>query len=221
MKICHTSDTHGTFPSLAADCTVVVHSGDMLPNMSRGLVDVEVKFQTAWVEKNIEQYKSWLGDRTLLFSSGNHDFIDPTVILRRFGLKAINLDLRHFEHAGITFLGFPFVPYIRGEWNFECDSDVMSRRIRRLKDFLLEKRVDVLVAHCPPRGCLDIVENIREGNNQLTWLLDYGLEDDKYIPAWILSGHFHECVGEAETDFYKVSNAACVVRNLTIAPLES
>ena len=32
MKICHISDTHGTFPNLHGNFDIIVHSGDLFPN---------------------------------------------------------------------------------------------------------------------------------------------------------------------------------------------
>ena len=92
MLLCHVSDTHGFFPDLPPEAEVIVHSGDGMPNSSRGNLKVEPRFQSEWVRKNVETYKKWLGGRPLIYLEGNHCFIDPISILREAGIDAVSDD---------------------------------------------------------------------------------------------------------------------------------
>jgi Icc-related predicted phosphoesterase len=213
MIVAHVSDTHGQFPLIPKCAEVVVHSGDMLPNMSRGNLDIEIPFQTSWVSRNVEKYRKWLGDRPMIASLGNHDFIDPVVILRKAGMKTVNIDLRHYTYNDVTFYGFPFIPYIKGEWHLECRPEDMLRHIRRLADEFATKPINVLVAHCPPRGVRDCYEGEHVGNHPLLDFITYGLDAKGLTPPrWIFSGHIHQDNGRGDCGDIKVSNAATVVR---------
>lgn len=213
MIAAHVSDTHGQFPLVPLEAEVIIHSGDMLPNTSYGNVEVEIPFQISWINKNITKYKEWVAGRFLIFSSGNHDYVDPVPILRSHGIDAVNIDMRHFEHEGLVFYGFPWIPHIQGMWNFECDNEVMERRIRRLRDDLASRPVDVLVAHAPPFGCRDFYEGFHVGNRHLKDLLRTGLSSRKiHTPSWVFSGHIHEDNGYDKFDNVEISNAATTVR---------
>src|ERR1051325_2270861 len=90
MKIVHVSDTHGLLPELPSG-DIVLHTGDFLPNRSRGVVDVETVHQMDWLRRHIIEIVDWIGDRPFLFVQGNHDYINPCPTLRDAGVDARNI----------------------------------------------------------------------------------------------------------------------------------
>lgn len=202
-RILHISDTHGGLPTLRGEFDVVVHSGDFLPNRSFGHRVVEETFQCAWIENNAARLRAWLDDKPLLLTHGNHDFVDAAPILRSLGIDAHCLDNRKHTFNGISFYGFPYVPYFRGVWNFECTQHELEVRTETMD---LEG-VDVLVAHSPIYGLLDRnAEGTRCGSKPMRRFL----ESSAHVPSWYLCGHIHEAAGykrwKRDID---VSNAAC------------
>lgn len=214
ITIIHVSDNHSAFLPLPEIGDLIVHSGDMLPNASRGNKNIEYQFQTNWVIQNIENFKKWLGDRPLLFVSGNHDFIDPCKILRDNSIDATNISNMHYSFKDINFYGFPYIPYIAGEWAYECTVPEMQQEIRKLKD-AFEKRIDILVCHAPLHGILDDSYGIKIGNAQMNDLLSYGLET-KQLPRWLLHGHAHGGHGWSEIMGIQISNAATTVHTIHV-----
>jgi Icc-related predicted phosphoesterase len=204
MIITHVSDTHGQFPQCNRDDSIIlVHSGDFLPNISRGIVEAEQEFQTEWVEKNIQQISDWIGNRIFVFCRGNHDFIDPTAMLIAAGIKAVGITCAAQTVCGLKFYGFPFIPFIVGEWMFETYKNAMSDRVSEIPNDL-----DILVAHCPPYGILS-----EEGNTSLITWLDYVVEKK---PKMLLCGHFHANHGLYVYDGMLISNAATVVHHIQL-----
>lgn len=223
MKVAHVSDTHGYFPNIPKEAEAIIHSGDLCPNLTRGNREIEVPYQSEWIENKSATFKDWIADRPFLFCRGNHDF-SPVIceVLQRHSINAIDITSRKYVLNNIRFYGFPFIPYIDGEWSGECTSDQMAREVRKLKD-ILKDGLDVLVAHAPPYGVLDadfvlragleqeIVPDWAEhlGNVQLTNLFSYSLED-AYHPQYLLVGHIHESGSSSISKLFdiKVSNAA-------------
>lgn len=220
MLYSHVSDTHGFFPDLPKEAEIIIHSGDLCPNMTRGHRETEVKFQSEWVKRNALTFKDWIGDRPFLFCMGNHDFT-PYVCrtLREVGIDAIDITSTKIERDGIKYYGFPFIPYIDGEWNGECFVDQMQREVRRLKDEL-ESGIDILVAHAPIAGILDSFNGNHYGNCQMADMFNYRL-DRKFWPKAYLCGHIHlndldQKNRMSELDGMIISNAATKVNFLEI-----
>lgn len=215
----HVSDTHGTLPVLPKDGEFVIHSGDYLPNASRGNLSIEYAFQPYWLRQNAERIKAWLDGRTFLFSSGNHDFVDPCPIMAESGIEVINLNDKVTVYKGLTFYGFPYIPYIAGEWAGEKQlpemHDEMKRMLRRIEDS--GSKIDVLVAHSPPFGVLDIYMNEHLGNTLMTNMMAY--QEMNPLPRYYLCGHIHESHGSAEIFGVTVSNAATRVHTIDIQPV--
>src|ERR1035437_9703982 len=109
ITIAHVSDTHGqSWPEIPDECDMVIHSGDGMPNASRGNVEIEIPFQTKWVKNNVENYRKWLKGKPLLYCQGNHCFINPCPILNENGIETIDLTNKIGLYKGIVFYGFPF-----------------------------------------------------------------------------------------------------------------
>lgn len=52
VKLTHISDTHGMLPRILQSSSIIVHSGDFLPNCTRGKRVIEEKYQEAWLRDN-------------------------------------------------------------------------------------------------------------------------------------------------------------------------
>jgi len=197
MRLLHKSDCHSTMPALQGNFNCVVDSGDFFPNsrhVFHGERDKEVRFQMQWLQDNIEDLKKQLAGRDLLFVAGNHDFVDPIrmeALLQSEGINAIDLTNKLVSYGGINFYGFPYVPTINGDWNYERAVPEMQQEVRRMVDVINSNQVDVLACHCPIYGCLDLTtDNDRIGNRVMADALDYQIEDDKK-PSYYLCGHCH------------------------------
>lgn len=223
MKIMHTSDTHAQFPELIGreDVDVIVHSGDMLPNMRPRAKLQEKLYQRDWIREHGEQFKEWIGKKPFLFCSGNHDYIDPCDELKDLGINAINIDNKLVELDGIKFYGFPYVPYI-GVWNWELIEREMRNAVAKLVEMLDFHKVDVLVAHCPPYGILDLsYQRTHIGNVSMINAIN---DTIKEMPKLYLCGHAHDSCGfhmlnierPDGNKLIKISNSATEYRILEI-----
>lgn len=200
MRLAHLSDTHGRFPPLPRDVDLYVHSGDIHPNSFAQGHDREGHWQRNRAMRQHRTAEEWLGGKTMLLCPGNHDFaIPPWPGIRVLGPEPLEID-------GVAFVGFPYIPFMGGFWNYEADTSKMAMLLAELP----WGKFDVLVAHCPPHGCLDQNaqgENI--GNSVLSSRLAY---DPPARLHTILSGHVHESHGLRNMFGFIVSNAATVVR---------
>ncbi len=213
FRITHISDTHGMIPEIPPNSLAVIHSGDIMPNRSRGLVEEERRYQQNWLHHHRKQFRQKLGDRLFLFIRGNHDFLETTLmeqILQEAGINAHCLEDKISSHLGLSFYGFPYIPFIAGEWNFEKMAPEMSDLVSAIPE------VDILVAHCPPFGLMaDVQEGKGGGNTILLNFLDYQCAR---LPRYLLCGHFHESRGIC---FYGdsrmvISNAATVQHTFSL-----
>jgi Icc-related predicted phosphoesterase len=199
------------------DFDVMVHSGDLLPNWSRGIWTIEKSHQPQWLLENTKfMWHNWVGHgQPLLLCSGNHDFIDPVPIMRDSGIDAHNINGRPYTHEGIRFYGFPWVPAWTHEWNFEIDPKEMSEHVGRLREHLEQGLVDVIVAHSPIYGMLDRnAYGERCGNKHMKEMLRALTVP---LPKAYLHGHIHEAGGGVNT--YRgmtIMNNALTNRTLTV-----
>lgn len=190
MKILHISDTHGSFPPfMQGEYDVIVHSGDLLPNKTRGNRDTELEFQKDWLRRNISRFDRWIGTKPFLFCPGNHDYFNPIPALKMAGFEAIDLANEFIEYMGVKFYGFPWVPRFTGEWNYELYNLDLRDKVWEA----LAQGAEVLVAHCPPYGLLD--HNVYGECCGSLPLTDYINYEAGPKPKWILSGHLHESGG--------------------------
>jgi Icc-related predicted phosphoesterase len=206
LRIQHVSDTHGHFFDLHSGCDVVVHSGDLLPNATRGKPS-ECNFQLRWLEEHASEIVRWLAGRPMLYCAGNHDFLSPehaAQVLNEAGAKVTNITDRSVLLEGRAFYGFPWCPPITGEWAFETTEDGIAARIRELP----KTGIDVFVTHAPPYGILDCAPFFGTfdhiGSRALRNAIAYG----KIRPALHLFGHAHESCGLQCLDGILYSNAA-------------
>lgn len=229
IKIIHVSDTHGYFKPFQKhdDCEVIVHSGDFFSN-SHFIMDIpryylgQRRFQTEWLEDNIETLKRWLDGRVLLFTLGNHDFIESQemeLILNTNNIKALDLTNQLITFKNKSFYGFPYINYINGYWNFELHEEQMKDKFQSVIDLLDNKNIklDCLVAHSPIYGVLDIEKDVNLGSFSIANGISYLLNNK---PRFYLCGHIHKAEGTQELligeDSLFISNAACVYNKLII-----
>lgn len=208
----HISDTHGTLPVLTGldEVDFVVHSGDFMPNRTRGLRVIEESFQEAWLEKEADRIRQWLGGKPLLLVPGNHDFIDPTAVLGFREVNAILLDDRAVGLGGLYFWGHKWTPYFTGEWAWEESEAALRARLD-----IVPAHVNVMVSHGPPYGVLD--RNAR-GQRCGSVALRHWLQDRGESVKACLVGHIHEAGGGVVTwpSGLLVSNAATSQRIITL-----
>jgi Icc-related predicted phosphoesterase len=203
MKICHISDTHGSLPRLNGDFDIIVHSGDILPDISFNKTHAMMG-QMKWLEENLIKIKEWINNKLFLFIPGNHDFLNPDLIsqvLRSESIRNINLTNELITYEGIRFYGFPYVPTINGFWEYEANSIEMNKKV----DQMMENDMDIIVAHAPLYKILDrTTGNEHIGNN----ILNNAFEIHGKQPMYYLHGHCHEANGIEFKHNILVSNAA-------------
>lgn len=214
-RILHWSDNHGHFPKLKGCFDFVVNSGDFLPDMfdpdPRSNM-TKNQMQTMWLEDHLEDLKNQLQDKTLLFTLGNHDFINPYEMewmLNSNGIKAYCLHDKVFSYHGLNFYGFPWVPAINGSYNYETSEAQMLEKIDEMFEVLNETYVDIIVAHCMPANILDLdfFQNKRFGNPAMTSALNYKINNDM-MPQIFMGGHIHSSCGLTSINGVLYSNMA-------------
>jgi Icc-related predicted phosphoesterase len=206
LRLLHVSDTHGTFPDLdLRGVDVVVHSGDLFRNFSRGGAGEQLR-QHDWLEAKAERVAGWLKGVPMLYVPGNHDFLNSdhacSVLSSTAGVRCESLCERSVRLKGLHFYGIPWCPYFGGEWNYETTEDKIAEAYARVP-----KDVDVLVSHCPPKRQLDLVPS---GENigslaAFDWFARRG-----FAPKVWLFGHAHEAFGLKVWNSTLLSNAAGV-----------
>ena len=221
MRILHISDTHGLIPRLDLDgIEAVVHSGDFLPNKTRGgnsyNVSLETEFQRDWTARNFDDLMEMVPDPIpLLICRGNHDFINPSEYL---GVNARDLSGQLVEVCGIKFFGFPFTPWLAGEWWGELTLRQEEHAMEGLLLVLERDKPDVLVSHGPMHGVLDRNrDGVHCGSTKLRKLL---MHTTKHLPKVMLHGHIHEHAGKTMMtstgrDMH-VFNSATIVQTIDI-----
>lgn len=214
MRLCHVSDTHGKFPPLYGRFDAVIHTGDLFPNSNavmRGDREAEKHFQFKWLQENIGEFKSWLRGHPFLYVPGNHDFLDSVLMefeLRQVGLEAFDLTERLVNFKGVSFYGFPYVPFISGMWNYERHMPEMQKEVDKMVEVVNNNHVDVLACHAPPYKQLDLtMGNEIVGCQVMASALDYKI-DTQRLPGYYLCGHIHEANGMTVRGGMMISNAA-------------
>jgi Icc-related predicted phosphoesterase len=176
----HLSDTHAHFPPLPKDAELVLHTGDFCPNFLRnGRVENEREDQEAWLRRKQFTITKWLGGRRMLVIQGNHDW--ATIV----GPNVQDITNTVLTEYDVTFAGFPYVPSF-GPWAHGLPPEQLEVAARHIP------ACDVLLAHCPPYGVLDMCPSGHIGNQGLTERLR-----DPNPPMLVLCGHVHESGGGA------------------------
>lgn len=211
MIIAHFSDTHGLpRKGVPDEADLVVISGDIAPNRTRGNRDFEPVYQREWYERTIRDWKRWLGGRPLVFVQGNHDFYNPTAAFGRAGISALNVEDGVVEIEGVTFAGLPLIPWMGGEWNHEASEHQIGARFEAVMDH----KPDVIVNHCPPYGVLDTPYGASVDYHIGSTAVARALEHHPHEPRAYLCGHCHEYGGKKATLRSTVVSNAATTRNI-------
>lgn len=218
MRLAHVSDTHGLdlathFP-LPDGVDVVVHSGDLMPNRTRGHREVEETYQEHWCVENADAIAAWLGGRQLLYVPGNHDYWDPVVTWAPLGIDIVQpggTEATCWRRDGLCFAGFQWVKFFTGEWNYEASEEAIAYGLESLP-----ADVDVLITHGPPFGVRDRNEDgVRCGSMSLRKHLRTRERPVKLL----LFGHIHPARGVLSwSRGMQVSNASQAVHVLEVNP---
>jgi len=217
MRLIHISDNHGAFIPLSGKYDAILHTGDLFPDsklIHLRISAINSQHQLDWLRQNTLKFKEWIGNKTFLFVLGNHDFIDPDLLVEEFNkmnIKAMSLHDKIVTFDSINFYGFPYIPIIDQVWNYECSLTEMQARIDIMVDVLNAHYVDVLACHCPPAGIL----SGRYGNTSLTAAINYKIKPEM-MPQTICFGHVHEESGLTNINGTLYSNAATTSHILTI-----
>jgi Icc-related predicted phosphoesterase len=228
MNLLHFSDCHGRVPTWmeGTEHDLVVCSGDLLPDRYPRKVERErmnlpysmpgsPAFQEQWLRTQRQRFTDLVRGKPFLFCPGNHDFFDPVPVLREWGIEAYNLSEKVVEVAGWKFYGFPFIPWAGGAWNYEVKPPAMHAKMMAMLELLYDEAFDVLVAHCPPFGVLDIAKDTQRYGNMMMWNA-FKAEDAKR-PHLYLCGHIHASRGMSTVGDMPVSNAA-TTKHVLILP---
>jgi len=206
MIIGHFSDLHGHLDPLLeskGNPDLWVATGDIFPNFTRGHAQVEVGYQTKWFSLHARDLLLRLDGVPLLSVPGNHDWVDFAKLLSRHGHPAYSVTPKGIYLMGHKFAGFPNIPIIAGEWNYEAPSVYLAALVK----MTMASKPDILVTHAPPDGILDMggPEGHTGGIAALTGALAYTHHNVKVH----LFGHIHEAgqesVEEMGIQFYNGS----------------
>jgi Icc-related predicted phosphoesterase len=214
IRLCHISDTHGGFPTLYGRYDAVIHTGDFFPNSAACMAGNKIQeaiFQAEWLRSQIPTMKQQLHGHPFLYVPGNHDFVPSDMMehmLRAVGVEALCLADKITQFKGVSFYGFPYVPFISGMWNYERQLPEMQIEVDKMVEKLNQDHVQVLACHAPPYKMLDLtMGNELIGCTVISNALDYKINKDN-MPSHLLCGHVHEANGVAVRNGMLVSNAA-------------
>lgn len=179
LRIWHISDTH-TYHNLLEipkDCNMVIFSGDCSNPRNPYINEPEVREFLNWFKNLPIKHK--------IFVAGNHDTSIEKGLIEDESFEGIYyLENDWVEIEGIKFWGSPHTPRF-GDWAF-----MKSRhKIGRVWEHI-PTDVDVIIAHGPPRGVLDLSYS---PTNKLEMCGCSALRRriDQIRPRAVLFGHIH------------------------------
>ena len=185
-------------------------TGDMFPNIGRPIRhDAENEYQTNWwkkMEKTVDTLRELIGGRPVVVVDGNHDFVSLARLMMGSGFENVSGISSEglINVCGLTMAGFPNIPYIEGEWNFETRYPELSELI----DKVVALCPDILVTHAPPANILDAHGY---GMNALSMMIQYNPELLSFRHHFF--GHAHECGGMTdEVNGIKFYNSATEIK---------
>lgn len=206
-KLVATADTHFRFDQdleyrgvpLFPDGDIFILAGDFMYSGT----------EREWY-KRVESLASLTKYKHKLLVPGNHDlffqhYAGPCMQeMRKAGVHCLTPTGPKTEIDGIRFGGCPFVTNLPN-WAYNADED----RIWQYLDSL--GRVDVMIAHAPPKGVLDSDGRGNYGTQALRRYIA------KYEPEIVICGHVHEEYGTKVIGRTHVYNVAMCDGNYTMA----
>lgn len=209
FTIGHFSDLHGHIGCINGSPDVWVCTGDFFPNETRGDVEIEVPFQTAWFESNADEIIRRLNGKPLIWVGGNHDFVNLASLLRARGVVAWDATEAPVDFGGQVFAGFREIPWIEGEWAGEAHD------IAPMVERAFGHDPTILVTHCPPSSILD--DDNGAGHGLGSSPLATALTWRPHRIHTHLFGHIHAQGGkDVEEMGIRFFNGACSVRLITV-----
>jgi Icc-related predicted phosphoesterase len=205
MKTWIISDTHGQHDSLKVPIVdTIIHCGDSTNYYD--LVNNQIEFN------NFIKWFNELPIKNKVLIAGNHDCWATKKYNRDLlkDLGIIYLEQEHYELEGRLLFGSPYSPTF-GNWYFMRDRSKMYKCWEHL-----EKGIDVLITHTPPKTILDLNEN-QEG--KLEFCGDNSLLKKilKIEPKYNVFGHIHSNENIINTGIRQITgcstifiNASCV-----------
>lgn len=134
---------------------IIMFTGDMMPEDRREPSrDKNRKYQCQWFADNIHVKKvmAALGNKPVICVAGNHDYTNMATLVRRNTLNVFEMvPYKPSVINGISFGGFPNIPYINGGFSHETNRQEMEHIV----GLMLKNQPEVLVTHAPPFGILD------------------------------------------------------------------
>lgn len=185
MRICAFSDLHGVLPVLP-DADLYLCAGDICPNFHARDRAHQADLQLKWFKEN---WIPWRGDRTIHFTLGNHDYLDPSRLA-----DCLIDDLVYAEGLAIWFT--PWSNLFGCGWAWMREPDGLRPIYEAIPD-----GIELIVTHGPPYGYGDMVE-------AQSWYPRYPLEDPhlgnrdlmqaivRIKPEIVICGHIHTGHGE-------------------------
>ena len=185
MKIWHISDTH-TYHDLLTipeGIDMVIHSGDCSNPRDPYNNEPEVRGFIDWFGGLPIKHK--------IYVAGNHDTsIEKKLVTKAdFNDHAIHyLENETIEIKGLKIFGSPYTPTFGVGWSFNKDRNKLERIWRKA----IDKDVDIVIVHGPPRGMLD---SSYDRANLMEHCGDKSLMNRvmEVKPKLMLFGHIHNC----------------------------
>ena len=209
----HVSDAHGYFPEATQSFDFTVISGDICYENYDTWYGSDFRNKIAlqqenWVKHNKQRLIDWSQGKPTYYIHGNHDRLNESILSSELGWININNSFSNLD--GYSVYGFPWIPYICGLFNYECDDSEMRHKIHNMIfKFNGEGFPDILVTHAPLHGIMDGVQ--KYGCRNLLNMFNYSFTEDE-MPRLLLHGHIHESKGVQLHTFANtnvtVSNAA-------------
>lgn len=187
MKIVATADLHGHLPRIPR-ADLLLLAGDILPDDD----------QEEWVRGSFRNWVRNLPVRRTVFIAGNHDFYFQSAKWHSWGPE-------YFKGLGATYLQDELVQI--GDlsiWGTPWVEELPCWAFSEGREYLRNvPEADIVLAHSPPAGILDLVGQKNVGSSALSAALQ------KNTPRAVFFGHIHECGGQmvqqGTTNFYNVA----------------
>lgn len=182
MKIWHISDTHTYHDLLKVPkgIDMVIHSGDCSNPRDPYNNEPEVREFIDWYSELPIKHK--------IYVAGNHDSSIEKGLVTKKDFEDYNITYLENDFAiieGIKIFGSPITPTF-GNWSFMR----ARHKLDRFWGDAMPVDIDILVTHGPPKGILDLSENV---SHQLEFCGDKSLLNKvlEIQPAYHLFGHIH------------------------------
>lgn len=207
MNILTISDTHGKheFLDIPKDIDMIIHAGDFSNYFDPRLNLRESVLFLQWFESLKIKHK--------VLIAGNHDtavekkLVDPRV----YGITY--LEHESCEIAGLTIFGSPYTPTFNN-WAF-------NRARHKLHNYWedIPENTNILVTHGPPKGILDITEDIDRTFKQCGCSALFK-KVQKVEPILHIFGHLHTEEGIYNSGQFSPPDLGTVFVNASVTNLK-